>query len=123
MGQRKRRTSKPKTPVYHIKFDPNVVREFYDRKKREEEPPSSSVAAPKVFAIFELAARIMLYLSPQDLLRSQQVNKTFHQIITTHSLIKQRLFLAPNLSVPTAWNPFVRCAQCSQLVKSASRLD
>lgn len=103
MGKRKRADKYQ----FHciIRPDIRVVHEFLEMQKRLEAQPYSSVAAPRVFALEELLALILSYLSPQDLLRSQRVNQAFHRAVNSYHT-QQKLFFTPNQDeTQVAWNP------------------
>lgn len=53
-------------------------------------PPNSDELAEKLFSIPEMLERILLYLSPADLLRAQQVSRQFFQAIQASPKLQMR---------------------------------
>ena len=121
----------PGNPSQYIApLDPPEIRRFLEMEEWWDAPASSSVVAPRVFAIGELLAHILSYLSPRDLLRIQRVNSTFYQAVTSRN-IQQKLFLIPKQDTTRmVWNPLRGaaiprwfCTACAPRRARETRID
>ena len=73
--------------------------------KPRQSPPIQEYSVFRVFATTELLEGILLQLPLHDMLRSQQVKKTFRATVQKSVEIKRALFLSSTESIEPAANP------------------